>query len=147
MPRTIPHALGRSEAQMTVHTTTDGRTTTFVEVTGSLRDGSEVTTTGIARCAPGDTFDGEIGTAIALVRALRSIANDVEAGMIPEADRDPNPLVGVLTSRIAELTRENQELRAAADRNADAYIEATNPGIDMDEVRESRRSRLYGIRR
>lgn len=41
-------------------------------------------------------------------------------------------------AEIDRLTRENEQLRHLLDKAQLAYIEASNPGIDMDDVRRIR---------
>jgi hypothetical protein len=44
-------------------------------------------------------------------------------------------------AEIERLTRENADLRRLLDQAQLAYIEASNPGIDMDDVRRIRAGR------
>lgn len=119
MPKTVPHALAETEFALTARVVTDGATTTFVELEAVSPDLNTVPgMTGIARCAPHDRFDAETGFALALTRALRGIADELE-GAIPEADRDVNRDVAHITKRFHQMNRERQHWR---DRYAELLV-------------------------
>lgn len=126
MPKTVPHALAETEFVITARVVTDGATTTFVELE-AISPGLNTVPgmTGIARCAPHDRFDAETGFALALTRALRGIADELEEA-IPEADRDVDREVAHLTKRFHQMNQERQHWR-------NRYAELTEKfGYPMD---------------
>lgn len=125
MPKTIPTALFRKQAVAEIEVTSDGATTTFAEVEITLGDTEPFAITGIARCAPNDTFDKTTGTCLALSRALRALAEWFEKE-IPEDDRDVDPAVVHITKRFHQMNQERQHWR-------DRYAELTEKvGYPMD---------------
>ncbi len=62
-------------------------------------------------------------------------ASPQEVLYVPRSDYD------ALAVRLAEVERQLAEANERAESNALAYIEASNPGIDMDDVRRIRAER------
>lgn len=125
MPKTTG-PLQETTLPMTVRVITDGATTTFVELVGEspFGDQSFPLVTGVARCAPGDTFDHWTGVNLAWTRALRALTKTLEED-IPKTDRDPDRLAEA-RRRVRELKRELADVREYAESISLKYIEATS---------------------
>lgn len=63
--------------------------------------------------------------------------------LVPISSFGMRTVIDEVAAELARLTTERDELAAANERIGLAYIEATNPGIDMDMVRRAREVRPY----
>jgi len=110
MPKTIPEALRRTHFHIDGTITTDGVHSTYVELALSRDEIEGPTVTGIARCAPNDTFDSFIGIDLATVRALRHMTEQFEA-FLPAEDRDESSTDRASREAIDQMVREISDLR------------------------------------